>query len=359
MKFFISPHDDDQVLFGAYTIMREKPHVLVVFDSYSQPARGYAGCDAETRANESTEASRVLGIRTPYRLGLHDDTPVTVQALAQSIYRYINQVVLHHMTPVEVIYAPEARPLGNEQHNLVAEAVNLIVNDMEVRLVQYTTYTTDELWLPGSLEIRPTTEEVQLKKAALDCFPSQIRYNLPHFQAVVGKSEWTLDGLKLHLGCGRDVRPGWVNVDRKDYGGGRAPGTVLKVADIARDPLPLSDDMFDYAYSQDFLEHLPSERRVHVINEIWRVLKPGGLMEHYVPNASSRNAYGSPTHLSFWNLQVFEHFDVNSYRWAKDREFEGVESGFECVTTRRVNPLPEEDGVTRFQSIHVRYRAVK
>lgn len=82
-------------------------------------------------------------------------------------------------------------------------------------------------------------------------------------------------------------------------------------------------------------------------------------MEHYTPNAGSGNDFGSPTHLSHWNKQGFEHFDVDSRRWKQDRFFEGVKCGFKKVRSELVNWLEEEDGVKRAQSLHVIYRAVK
>jgi SAM-dependent methyltransferase len=119
------------------------------------------------------------------------------------------------------------------------------------------------------------------------------------------------------------------------------------------------DSSVDYLISQDFLEHLPPEKKVFVINEIWRVLKPGGIMEHSVPNAGSQNDFGSPTHLSHWTLQQFDHWNVDSYRYTKDKEFEGITGGFKMLVRELVNPLKEEDGVTRFQSIHVKMEAIK
>src|SRR6185295_5223248 len=123
--------------------------------------------------------------------------------------------------------------------------------------------------------------------------------------------------------------------------------------------LPYGSDTFDVVYSQDFLEHLPPEAGVPLMNEIYRVLRPGGIMEHYVPNAGSQNDYGSPTHLSHWNLQCFEHFDVNSYRWERDREYEGFTGKFEKVRAELMGWATEADGCKRAQSIHVIYKAVK
>lgn len=156
---------------------------------------------------------------------------------------------------------------------------------------------------------------------------------------------------KIYLGAGKDAREGWINVDRHPF------PKIDVVADITKG-LPFEDNSIDYVYSRDFLEHLPPESKVFVINEIWRVLKPGCKMEHYIPNAGSRNDFGSPTHISHWNLQQFEHFDVDSYRHEKDSDYEGIQAHFKKVEAELVNPLLEETGPV-FQSIHVIYSAVK
>src|SRR4051812_43002914 len=109
--------------------------------------------------------------------------------------------------------------------------------------------------------------------------------------------------MKVYLGCGKVRIDGWVHVDR-------IPGVDV-VCDIANG-LPFQDSSVESVLTVDFLEHVPPERAVFVVNEIWRVLIPGGQMEHYVPNAGSRNDFGSPSHLTHWNRQCFEHFDVDS-----------------------------------------------
>lgn len=156
---------------------------------------------------------------------------------------------------------------------------------------------------------------------------------------------------KLYLGAGSDHREGFINVDRYPFNG------VDVVADVT-EGLPFEDSSVDYVYTQDFMEHLPTEKKVFVINEIWRVLKNDGLMEHYIPNAGSRNDFGSPSHLSHWNLQQFEHFDIDSYRYPLDHVYEGFIGGFRKVTAELVNYQQEQFGMMP-QSIHVIYKAVK
>jgi len=157
--------------------------------------------------------------------------------------------------------------------------------------------------------------------------------------------------MKVYLGAGKERMEGFKHLDKHHF-----PG-IDYICDVTKG-LPFPDNSVELIISKDFLEHLPTESKVFVINEIWRVLVPGGLMEHYVPNAGSRNDFGSPSHLSHWNLQQFEHFDVDSYRWRVDREYEGFIGGFRKILAEEVNPLEEYFG-TMMQSIHVIYKAVK
>lgn len=344
MKLFIAPHDDDQALFGAFTCIREKPVVVIVTDSHIHPKRGEIGCSAEERAKETEKANKILGCDT-IRLGLPDDS-VTEQQIEDHF------VGLSRLFDYDEVYVPLLQG-GNIHHDMVHRAATKVWGQ---KVVYYPTYTKTELYTEGCLEIKPSESELDLKKKALECYQSQIRINRPHFDAVLGKSEWlvgkTTSFQKLHLGCGTKIKEGWMNLDSYPY-----PGVDV-VADATK-RLPFDDNTFEEVYSEDFMEHLPQEFKIHIINEIWRVLKPGGTMEHYIPNAGSRNDFGSPSHLSHWNRQQFEHFDVDSYRWEKDRAYEGFIGGFRKVFSDLVNFKEEEDGVTRAQSIHVKYEKVQ
>jgi SAM-dependent methyltransferase len=162
-----------------------------------------------------------------------------------------------------------------------------------------------------------------------------------------------MDTIKdLYMGCGKQRLDGWLHADIYPY------PSVDVVCDATKE-WPWPDNTFERVFTRDFMEHLPPTASVHVINEMWRVLKPGGTMEHFIPNAGSCNDFGSPSHLSHWNLQVFEHFDTDSYRYELDKEYEGIKGPWRKVFAELVNFHNEEDGVRRAQSIHVRYKTVK
>lgn len=175
---FLAPHNDDEALFGAYTLMRTKPLVIVCTDSYIQPQRGDLGCTAEIRRQETINAMKLLGCPVVF-LGIKD-TELTEENLKERLQ------FLHPDT----VYAPAFQG-GNAQHDIV----NKVARELFGRNVeQYTTYTKTELWTKGSWEVEPTEKEKQLKNQALDCYKSQINLaaTAPHFLAVRNKSEWLM-----------------------------------------------------------------------------------------------------------------------------------------------------------------------
>lgn len=129
---------------------------------------------------------------------------------------------------------------------------------------------------------------------------------------------------KLHLGCGRKILPGFVNVDIVE-----APGVDL-VCDVSQG-IPFVDDVFDEIRAVDFLEHIPTARVIHVMNEIHRVLAPGGVLRAHVPCAPGITAFQDPTHASFWNEESFTYYLAGHRR----REDYGVSYGIRAAFRMR------------------------
>jgi hypothetical protein len=44
------------------------------------------------------------------------------------------------------------------------------------------------------------------------------------------------------------------------------------------------------------------------MNEIWRILKPDGIVDISVPSTDGRGAFQDPTHVSFWNINSFMYY---------------------------------------------------
>ena len=113
--------------------------------------------------------------------------------------------------------------------------------------------------------------------------------------------------IKLNLGCGLRRIEGYTNIDN------RAEVNPDIVCDIF-DRLKYDDSSVDEVRAFDFLEHIPIGKTVAVIEEIYRVLKPGGRFEHMTPSSDGRGAFMDPTHVSFWNINSWFYYMVDSYR---------------------------------------------
>jgi SAM-dependent methyltransferase len=105
--------------------------------------------------------------------------------------------------------------------------------------------------------------------------------------------------MKINLGCGTDIKPGFVNVDIAEL-----PG-VNVVHDINDVPLPFTDNSAELIYCKDILEHVDL---VRVLGDLHRILRPGGRLEVRVPHFTSKNAYSDPTHRNFFTSHTLRYF---------------------------------------------------
>ncbi len=127
--------------------------------------------------------------------------------------------------------------------------------------------------------------------------------------------------MKLNLGCADSHLPGFVNVDLFP------PADQL--ADL-RQPWPWADSSVDEVLARDVFEHLPD--RVFTMNELWRVLKPGGRATIEVPSAShGAGAFQDPAHRSFWTLNNFQYFERGSFAHKRLAKSYGITAAFRVV----------------------------
>ncbi len=112
-----------------------------------------------------------------------------------------------------------------------------------------------------------------------------------------------MKSIKLNLGCGNDIKRGWVNLDIADL-----PGVDV-VWDIEKLPLPFGDEQFDEILCNDILEHV---EYVPILRELHRILKQEGKIKIRVPHFTSRTNFIDPTHKKQFSISTFEFFLKNS-----------------------------------------------
>jgi SAM-dependent methyltransferase len=90
-------------------------------------------------------------------------------------------------------------------------------------------------------------------------------------------------GVKLNLGCGDKILPGYVNVDVAPSRNGRTPDVLCDLHDLH----PFDANSVDEILSVHVVEHFWRWEVVAVLREWTRVLRPGGRMILECPNLRS------------------------------------------------------------------------
>jgi len=112
----------------------------------------------------------------------------------------------------------------------------------------------------------------------------------------------------IEIGGGTLTQPGWINLD-----------SLNGMGDWRREaqetPWPAEDSSVDHILASHVLEHVPAgEPRIKIFNEVWRVLKPGGIFEVKLPliitsaGVPSWHSIADPTHVSYWCRESFHYF---------------------------------------------------
>lgn len=142
---------------------------------------------------------------------------------------------------------------------------------------------------------------------------------------------------KLNIGCGRDYREGWINIDisrevkadfyldiRKDsltYG----PSSTI-LAGFPMETTGIETTSVHLIYISGVLEQIGSnDEFLHVMRECYRVLEPGGIMQVVVPNARYAIAHRDPMDVRKFTPETFEYFR----KGAREHDLYGSVYGFD------------------------------
>lgn len=127
--------------------------------------------------------------------------------------------------------------------------------------------------------------------------------------------------LRLNLGCSDAHMAGWENVDL-------APPCDT-CADL-RYEWPWGTSSVNEIKAWDIFEHLPN--KIHTMNELHRVLKPGGQLDLFIPTTDGRGAFQDPTHVSFWTPNDLFYFVESYVEWQRFHVSYGITARFKAIS---------------------------
>lgn len=157
--------------------------------------------------------------------------------------------------------------------------------------------------------------------------------------------------MKANFGCNDDLRPGFLNVD--------ICPPCDQIVDLTVAPWPWPDSYFTEIVCRDVLEHLPNKRQS--MNELWRVLRPGGIVRIQVPHATEGDGgHCDPTHTSYWTTSDFEYYapGIPERERFRNSEYYGVKADFKVVNLTPAGTIPTQRFARRFGGYVVEIQAV-
>lgn len=194
---------------------------------------------------------------------------------------------------------------------------------------------------------------------------------------------------RLNLGCGAVAPEGWVNVDGAlgarlaRIPGLRAANRWLRLFELDWDSsiyianlsrrLPWADQSVDVVYSSHTLEHLTREAGVRLLQECFRILRPGGIIRVIVPDlANTVEEYNSGYLQANEFIEALGVLVAHSENWLKDRFGRFVSYPHKCMydqptlvrvlekTGYRVRPMrPFESEIHDIRSVELAARTDK
>jgi len=134
------------------------------------------------------------------------------------------------------------------------------------------------------------------------------RYEELHVQDTINRNKYMhklvekwcdINNLKkIDLGAAYGKPDGYIGIDI-------LPGATDITHDVTSG-LPFEDNSVGVIRAVDFLEHIPD--KINIINEIYRVLVPGGWLLSITPSTDGRGAFQDPTHVSYYNENSFLYY---------------------------------------------------
>ena len=122
------------------------------------------------------------------------------------------------------------------------------------------------------------------------------------------------NGLRLNLGCGMNLLPGFINVDKF--------GSPDIKHDLECFPWPWPDNSVEHIVMNHVLEHLGQTTEIYfnIIRELYRICRDGGRIYITVPHPRNDEFLNDPTHVRVITENGLDLFCQEKNRlWAKEK----------------------------------------
>jgi len=135
------------------------------------------------------------------------------------------------------------------------------------------------------------------------------------------------NSMALDLGCGKTPRNPFqaTQMFGVDVDFGVDVNKRVFACDLGMEALPFPDGYFDYVTAFDLIEHIPrlvykGEKRhspfIFLMNEVYRVLRDGGVFLSHTPAYPRMAAFTDPTHVNVISPMTFKLYFCRPYNWA-------------------------------------------
>jgi ubiquinone/menaquinone biosynthesis C-methylase UbiE len=144
--------------------------------------------------------------------------------------------------------------------------------------------------------------------------------------------------MTLDVGCGANKVQGALGLDIAPL-----PGVDV-VHNLDQYPYPFENETFDRVYCNSILEHVADA--MQTMSEIYRILKPGGLVYISLPHYSHAKTYADPTHRHFYSFGVVKYFAGEVYPYYGNCQFKielamlGQPNGRGTILKKILNAFP-------------------
>lgn len=168
---FFAPHNDDETLWGAYSIMKTEADVVVCLRGEIQMMRGEKATPRE-RENESRNACEWLGVNIFEQWSFSDASP-DWPAISEQIRQYADRY--------DRAFAPVFEEGGHDHHNLIGDLVRAAFDQ---RTISYYTYLYGGARQGVGCKVEIEDPKwIARKLRALACYESQhfLPSTSPHF----------------------------------------------------------------------------------------------------------------------------------------------------------------------------------